>query len=79
MQFVIYNTSSKRVNSFDRSIDWLYTFWIIIPDLMEGIIKMLAYLLLNKYKSKIYSFRVLGLLEALINRPSWRRPDQLIN
>jgi hypothetical protein len=46
---------------------------------MEGIIKMLAYLLLNKYKSKIYSFRVLGLLEALINRPSWRRPDQLIN
>jgi len=57
----------------------LYTFWIIIPDLMEGITKMLAYSLFNKYKSKIYSFRVLGLLEALINRPSWRRPDQLIN
>jgi GT2 family glycosyltransferase len=58
---------------------FLYTFWIIIPDLIEGITKMLFYLLLNKHKSRIYKYRLLGLLESLINRPSWRRPDKLIN
>jgi GT2 family glycosyltransferase len=58
---------------------FLYTFWIIIPDLIEGITKMLFYLLSNKHKSRIYKYRLLGLLESLINRPSWRRPDKLIN
>jgi GT2 family glycosyltransferase len=58
---------------------YLYTLLIIIPDLIEGFTKMFIYLLFNKYKSKIYKYRLLGLIESLINKPSWRRPDELIN
>ena len=41
----------------------------------SGIFKYLIYLLIfNDYKKKIYKMRIFGIINAVLNRPSWYRP-----
>ena len=41
----------------------------------SGIFKYLIYLLIfNDYKKKIYKMRIFGIINAILNRPSWYRP-----
>ncbi len=47
----------------------------ILPKLVYSILKFILYIfLLNKKKCLIYSFRIFGILNAILNKSSWYRP-----
>ena len=55
---------------------YLKAFLITFPTMISSIIKVIYYSLsINQYKKKIYVMRFLGLLNAMLGRKSWYRPQ----
>ena len=55
---------------------FLFSFSIMIPKLFSAFIKTIFYtLILNKNKKEIYYHRFLGLINAMIGKTSWYRPN----
>ena len=47
----------------------------ILPKLLSSIIKFIIYLIIfNKFKSNIYKYRVLGIINSVLLKKSWYRP-----
>tara|TARA_Y100000590_G_scaffold56370_1_gene59105 strand:- start:23 stop:535 length:513 start_codon:yes stop_codon:yes gene_type:complete len=51
------------------------SFLIILPKLISAIIKVLIYTLIFNKKKKIYYQRLSGLINAIIGKNSWYRPN----
>ncbi len=49
---------------------------LILPKLLSSIIKMLFYFLIsNKHNKEIYSKRFSGILNSILGKKSWYRPN----
>ena len=47
----------------------------ILPKLLSSIIKFIIYLIIfNKFKSDVYKYRVLGIINSVLLKKSWYRP-----
>ena len=51
------------------------SFFIVLPKMSSAIIKVLVYTLVFNKKKKIYYQRLSGLINAIIGKRSWYRPD----
>ena len=55
---------------------FLIAFFIIMPNLFSGTLKYFFYLLIfNSYKKKIYFMRISGILNSILGKKSWYRPE----
>ena len=55
---------------------FLIAFFIIMPNLFSGTLKYFFYLLIfNSYKKKIYFMRISGILNSILGKKSWYRPN----
>ena len=55
---------------------FIISFLFALPKLISSVLKMRFYILIfNKVKKEVYYYRYLGLINAMMGKSSWYRPQ----